>query len=107
MGDPDPRFLAGETAVIVDTAQMALSITVGWDGAADVRCFVAKPEAARILRQIADQLDPPEQAASGSTTLAQKHQEHYRSCGCLGDSAECCEPGCECHTANGSQGGAT
>jgi hypothetical protein len=31
------------------------------------------------------------------STLAQKHQEHYRSCGCLGDSAECCVPGCECH----------
>lgn len=29
--------------------------------------------------------------------LAQKHQEHYRSCNCLGDSAECCVASCECH----------
>jgi hypothetical protein len=33
----------------------------------------------------------------GRPTLAQRHQEHYRSCGCLGDSAECCVYGCECH----------
>jgi hypothetical protein len=30
-------------------------------------------------------------------TLAEKHVEHYRSCGCLGDGAVCCDPRCECH----------
>lgn len=37
-------------------------------------------------------------------TLAQKHQEHYRSCNCLGDSSECCVETCECHVENGSKG---
>ena len=31
-------------------------------------------------------------------TLAQKHMQHYRSCNCLGDSAECCRADCECHS---------
>jgi hypothetical protein len=30
-------------------------------------------------------------------SLARRHQQHYRSCGCLGDSAECCVPSCACH----------
>ena len=30
-------------------------------------------------------------------TLAERHADHYRTCGCLGDSAECCVPTCECH----------
>jgi len=36
--------------------------------------------------------------ADEGPSLARKHQEHYRSCNCLGDSAECCVPSCECHT---------
>lgn len=54
---PDPRFLGGETAVLVDTALMALALTIGWDGAADIRCHVDKPQAANMLRRIADVLD--------------------------------------------------
>lgn len=73
MPEPDPRFLAGESAVIVDTAQMALTVAVGWDGAADIRCFVAKPEAARILRQIADQWDPPDDPAECPTCALIEH----------------------------------
>lgn len=29
--------------------------------------------------------------------VAAKHQFHYRLCGCLGDSAECCDKECICH----------
>lgn len=29
-----------------------------------------------------------------ATTKAQRHQAHYRTCGCLGDKAECCDPSC-------------
>lgn len=29
-------------------------------------------------------------------SLAERHQMHYRSCGCLGYSAECCDPTCPC-----------
>lgn len=36
-------------------------------------------------------------AASGRRSLAERHQEHYRTCNCLGNSAECCVPDCECH----------
>lgn len=57
---PDARFLGGATEpVLIDTREMALSIAVGFDGACDVSANIAKPEAARILRQIADQWDPP------------------------------------------------
>lgn len=31
-----------------------------------------------------------------AATVAERHQEHYRSCGCLSDSAECCDPTCPC-----------
>lgn len=62
----DPRPLGGGTAVITDTANMALVIAIGWDGAADVRAHIPKPQAAELLRQIADQFDPP--ATEGETT---------------------------------------
>lgn len=42
----------------------------------------------------------PMGAHIGRSTLAEKHQAHYRSCGCLGDSAICCDPTCECHEAD-------
>lgn len=29
-------------------------------------------------------------------TVNERHTLHYRSCGCLGDSAECCDPSCPC-----------
>ncbi len=34
---------------------------------------------------------------TGRPALAKRHQEHYRTCNCLGDSSECCVPDCECH----------
>lgn len=30
-------------------------------------------------------------------SLVEKHMQHYRSCDCLGDAAECCVASCECH----------
>jgi len=35
-------------------------------------------------------------------TLAERHQRHYQTCNCLGDSSECCVPSCACHGSNGS-----
>ena len=35
-------------------------------------------------------------------TLSEKHMRHYRSCNCLGDSAECCRTDCECHVVHGT-----
>lgn len=32
--------------------------------------------------------------AASPLTKAQRHQEHYRTCGCLGDSDVCCDPLC-------------
>lgn len=56
---PDPRFLGGEKAVLTDTRDMALVVAIGWDGAADIHANVARTEAARLLRHIADEFDPP------------------------------------------------
>ena len=61
----DPRFLAGEQAVLTDARDMALVIAVGWDNAVDIHANIAKPEAARILRLIADQFDPPAAPVGG------------------------------------------
>lgn len=30
-------------------------------------------------------------------SIAARHQAHYRNCGCLGDSSECCDATCPCH----------
>ena len=35
--------------------------------------------------------------AGRASRIEQQHIEHYRNCGCLGDSAECCDPSCPCH----------
>lgn len=35
--------------------------------------------------------------------LSQRHQEHYRTCNCLADSAECCVPHCDCHNDKNTQ----
>lgn len=59
---PDPRFAAGDDAVLVDTSNVAFAIVLHWDGACDMRAQIEKPEMARHLRYIADQLDPPEGA---------------------------------------------
>ena len=32
-------------------------------------------------------------------TIAERHQQHYRSCDCLADAAECCVTDCPCHLA--------
>ena len=32
-------------------------------------------------------------------TLMARHMTHYRSCGCLDDSAECCVTSCACHAS--------
>lgn len=29
--------------------------------------------------------------------IVQRHVEHYRTCGCLGDASECCVTTCPCH----------
>lgn len=56
---PDPRFLGGEKGMVVTNANdKAFVLAVGWDGACDMQANVPKPEMARILRQIADSLDP-------------------------------------------------
>jgi hypothetical protein len=38
-------------------------------------------------QEIHDEYDP-------EPTLAERHQEHYRTCDCLGNSSECCDPKC-------------
>lgn len=63
---PDPRFLGGESAVLTDARDMAFVVAVGWDGACDMHANIDKPQMAKILRQIADSIDPPDQAMDGA-----------------------------------------
>lgn len=53
----DPRFLAGEEAVLTDVALMRWALAMDWNGTVDVHCNVPKPLAAAELRLIATQLD--------------------------------------------------
>lgn len=57
---PDPRYMAGEKAVLVDTSKLMWHILADWNGAIDMGANVDKPTMAAQLRYIADQLDPTE-----------------------------------------------
>lgn len=50
--------------------------------------YVGPPDYSKVLAEL---------EMLGGIALAHKHMDHYRSCECLGDSAECCVPSCECH----------
>lgn len=52
--------------------------------------LVAKDRAGELAYTLVDR--PMVEAA-----LAEKHQAHYRSCGCLGGSSTCCDLECICH----------
>lgn len=74
MGEPvDPRFLGGERAVFTDTSKMALVVCVSPEGVVDMLCKLPKPQAAQVLRHIADSIDPPsiEAPASALDVIAQ------------------------------------
>lgn len=58
MTQPDPRFLAGEEAVITDVAQTRWAVVAGWDGAVDIHGKVDRAIMAAELRYVADHLDP-------------------------------------------------
>lgn len=42
-------------------------------------------------------LEDAEKCEDFHGSIAERHQIHYRSCNCLGDSAECCDSRCGCH----------
>lgn len=56
---PDPRFLAGENAVLTDVSKMQWVLAAGWDGAVDVHANISRKDLAAQLRFLADQWDPP------------------------------------------------
>jgi len=57
-----------------------------------------------ILRRIADAAVLGSGEQPEATSIAARHQAHYRYCGCLGDSSECCDATCPCHSeARGEQ----
>lgn len=54
---PDPRFLGGESAVLTDTSEMALVVTVTHDGVVDVQAQVHRDVVAATLRYLADHFE--------------------------------------------------
>lgn len=49
---------------------------------------------ARSMKRVWQDLYKQERTKNRLVSTAQRHVEHYRTCGCLGDSDRCCDPTC-------------
>jgi hypothetical protein len=70
---------------------------------AEARCDTLPSGPTREARLALDALAEIRGEAPESDPVVGAHMNHYRSCGCLADSAECCVASCACHGGTGGE----